>query len=77
MFGDLCKRPLNPLMKNFWFITIIIPVSSNWTSPIATWLPSNHSVSGNPNIICPIEKYIRITRNITDAISLRSSCGVS
>ena len=44
---------------------------------MATWLPSKNDGSGKPNIICPMEKYISITRKTTDEISLFLSFGVS
>ena len=64
-------------MKNFWLITITIAAKIIWTSPIATWFPSNHAGSGQPHIICPIEKYIRTTKNPIDAINLLFNTGVS
>ena len=77
MLGALCKSPLNPLIKNFWLITIIIIVRSICISPIATWLPSRNDGSGQPHIICPIEIYISTIRNPTDAISLFFNTGVA
>ena len=77
MLGALCKRPLNPLIKNFWLITIIIIVRSICISPIATWLPSRIDGSGQPHIICPIEIYISTIRNPTDVISLFFNTGVT
>ena len=56
---------------------MIIPESSSCSSPIATWFPSNHAGSGHPHIICPMEKYIRTSKNPSEAISRRLSFGVS
>ena len=36
IFGLLWITALNPLIKNFWFITMIIAVSISCISPIAT-----------------------------------------
>ena len=58
-------------------MTITATVSRSCKSPIATWFPSKNSGNGQPHIICPIEKYIRTTKNMSDAISLLRSFGVS
>ena len=52
-------------------------VRSICTRPIATWLLSKKLGSGQPHIICPIEKYMRTIRNPSDAISRFFSTGVS
>ena len=44
---------------------------------MATWLPSNQWGSGQPHIMCPMEKYIRTMRNISEAMSRFFSFGVS
>ena len=36
MFGARCHRLLNPLMKNFWLMTMTMTVSSSCKSPMAT-----------------------------------------
>ena len=77
IFGAPWIKPLKPLIKNFWFMTITATVSRSCKSPIATWFPSKNPGSGHPHIICPIEKYMRITKNMSDAISLLRSFGVS
>ena len=69
IFGEPRNSALYPLMKNLWFIIITTAVSSSWISPIATWFPSRNRGSGNPHIMCPIEKYISIKRNTSDHIS--------
>ena len=43
---------------------------------MATWLPSNQPGSGQPHIMWPIEKYIRMSRKTTDAMSRFLRCGV-
>ena len=48
-----CQRALNPLMKNFWLMTITMAASRSCTSPTAIWLPSNQAGSGQFHIICP------------------------
>ena len=58
-------------------MTITATVSRSCKSPIATWFPLKNSGSGQPHIICPMEKYMRTTRNMSDAISLLRSFGVS
>ena len=58
MFGARCTRLLKPLMKNLWFITMTMTVSSSCNSPIATWFPLKKDGSGQFHIICPIETYI-------------------
>ena len=77
MLGERCTSPLKPLMKNFWLITITMPASSSCTSPMAMWLPSNQRGSGQPHIMCPMEKYISTSKKPSEAISRRFSLGVS
>ncbi len=77
MLGALWISPLKPLIKNFWLIIITAAVKRSCISPIATWFPSSAAGSGKPNIICPIEKYIRTIKNTSDQISLRFRTGVS
>ena len=36
MFGARCHRLLNPLMKNFWLMTMMMTVSSSCVRPMAT-----------------------------------------
>ena len=38
IFGALCHKLLNPLIKNFWLITITIAARIICTIPIAMWL---------------------------------------
>jgi len=57
-------------------MTMTIPASSSWTRPMATWLPLNQPGSGQPHIMWPIEKYIRMSKNATEAISRFLRCGV-
>ena len=47
----LCQRLLNPLIKNFWLMTVITTVSKSCTSPIATWFPSKNAGSGHPRCV--------------------------
>ena len=54
-----------------------MPVSKSCKIPIATWLSASAAGTGQPHIMCPIEKYMRTSRNITDALSRFRSCGVS
>ena len=75
--GAPWTSPLKPLMKNFWLMTMTAAASSSCTSATATWLPSNQPGSGQPHIMCPIEKYISTARKPSDAISRRLSRGVS
>ena len=51
IFGERFMSALKPLMKNFWFITMTIPASRSWISPMATWLPSSHDGRGKPHIM--------------------------
>ena len=44
---------------------------------MATWLPSNQWGSGQLHIMCPMEKYIRTMRKISEAMSRFFSFGVS
>ena len=76
IFGDLCHSALNPLIKNCWLITMIIAASIICTSPIPTWLSVNHAGSGQPHIICPMEKYMSTIKNTTDAIRRFFNSGV-
>ena len=64
-------------MKNRWLMTMMMTVSSSCVSPMATWLPSKKPGSGQPHIMCPMEKYIRMSRKPSDQQSLRRSFGVS
>ena len=43
---------------------------------MATWLFSNTFGSGHPHIICPILKYISISKNTNDDTSLLANNGV-
>ena len=58
-------------------MTMTMPASSSWTSPMAMWLPSNQWGSGQPHIMWPMEKYISTSRKPSEAISRRRSLGVS
>ena len=58
-------------------MTITATVSRSCKSPIATWFPLKNLGNGQPHIICPMEKYMRTTKNMSDAISLLRSFGVS
>ena len=64
-------------MKNFWLMTMMMPASSSWTRPMATWFPSNQWGRGQPHIMCPMEKYISTSRKTMDAASRRFNLGVS
>ena len=77
MLGARLRRAPKPLMKNFWLITMIIPANSSWAMPIATWFPSRKAGSGQPNIICPMERYMSTIRKPRDANSRFRSLGVS
>ena len=77
MLGAPWRRPLKPLMKNFWLMTMTMPASSSWTRPMAMWLPSNQWGRGQPHIMCPMEKYISTSRKPSEAMSRRLSLGVS
>ena len=44
---------------------------------MATWFPSKNFGSGQPHMLCPMEKYISTSRKPSEAASLRSSFGVS
>ena len=56
ILGLLWISPLKPLMKNFWLMTMMMPVSRSWTSPMATWLSSKNGGKGQSHIMCPIER---------------------
>ena len=77
MFGAPWNRDRNPLVKNFWLMIMTMAASTIWMSPIATWFPSKNAGRGNPNIMCPMEKYMRMNRNPSDRIRRRRSFGVS
>ena len=77
MLGAPWMRPLKPLMKNFWLMTMTMPASSSWTRPMATWLPSNQWGRGQPHIMWPMEKYISTSRKPSEAMRRRLSFGVS
>ena len=77
MLGAPWNSDVNPLMKNFWFMTMTIPASSICTMPRPIWLPSRKDGTGNPNIMCPMEKYMSTRRNPSDMKSLFLRTGVS
>ena len=77
MFGARCHRLLNPLIKNFWLMTMTATVSNSCKSPIATWLPSKKDGSGQPHIMCPMETYISTIQKPKEAKSRFFSAGVS
>ena len=64
-------------MKNFWFMTIIMIVSSICKSPIATWFLSKKPGRGQPHIMCPMETYMSTIKKPSDAISRFFRTGVS
>ena len=64
-------------MKNFWLMTMMMTVRSNWMRPIATWLSLRKFGSGQPHIMCPMERYIRTSKKPRDQNSLLLSFGVS
>ena len=51
IFGDSLITPLNPLMKNFWLMTITIAARSISRSPTAIGLLSKNAGIGNPSIL--------------------------
>ena len=56
---------------------MIQTVSSSCVSPMATWLSVKNAGSGQPHIMCPIEKYMSMSKRTTETISRRLSAGVS
>ena len=77
MLGARCHRLLKPLMKNFWLMTMTATVSKSSSSPMATWLRAKKAGTGQPHIMCPMEKYMSTSKNPSDAISRRLRTGVS
>ena len=55
----------------------MITVNSNCINPIATWLSSKNTGTGQFHIICPIEKYISTIKNPIDAHKRFLKTGVS
>ena len=76
MFGAPWKRLLNPLVKNFPLITIMMIDSSISRIPRDTGFPKIFG-TGHPSIICPMEKYISTRRNPRDVRRRFFSFGVS
>ena len=54
-----------------------IPASKSWSKPSATGLLWKNGGTGKPNIMCPMEKYMSISRKISDAIRRFNILGVS
>ena len=77
IFGDRRHRLLNPLIKNFWFITITATVRSSCNNPWAMRFCSKKEGTGQSHIICPMEKYIRTSKKTRDADNLLFKTGVS
>ena len=64
-------------MKNFWLMTMMMPVSSSWARPMATWLSVKKAGRGQPHIICPMDRYIRTSEKPREVNKRRFSAGVS
>ncbi len=75
IFGALWIKPLKPLIKNFWLITITATVKISWNRAIEIWLLRKSGIH-QPHIICPIETYISGINKITDEIKRLSKIGV-
>ena len=58
-------------------MTMMMPVSSSWARPMATWLSVKKAGRGQPHIICPMDRYIRISRKPREVNKRRFSAGVS
>ena len=61
------------IIKNLWFMTITPVVSSNCVIACARRFSSKAAGSGHPHIICPMERYIRGKRMISDTRNRRKS----
>ena len=59
MFGAPWIMPLKPFMKNLRFMNITTIASSISEIPTAAGFPSRNGGSVAPNILCPIEMYMR------------------
>ena len=77
MFGARCMRLVNPLTKNFLLMIMQIAARIICRSASPMGLFSKNAGTGKPHIICPIEKYMRTSRNPSEVISLLLSFGVS
>ena len=77
MLGASFTSDLNPFMKNFWLMTIMIPARSISITETATGLPCRKAGIGKPNIMCPIDTYMRTRRSITDEMRRDLRTGVS
>ena len=58
-------------------MTMTIAVSRSCNIPIATWFSAKKAGTGHPHIMWPMEKYISMTRNTSEAASRFFSSGVS
>ena len=58
-------------------MTIIIPAKSISVTAVATGLPCRKAGTGKPNIMCPIDTYMRTRRSITDEMRRDLRTGVS
>ena len=70
IFGLLFTSPLNPLMKNLWFTTIMAAARIISTIAVATGFAAKDCGSGNPHITAPIVIYIRPIKRTTETASL-------
>ena len=77
MLGAPWSRPLKPLTKNFWLITITAPVSSSCSNPRATGFPWKKAGTGQPPMVWPMEKYISTARKTRELMRRFFSTGVS
>ena len=68
MLGARWRRPLKPLTKNFWLMTITAMVSSISNIIRARWLFSKNGGSGQPQSIQPMI-YISGSQKMTDRVS--------
>ena len=77
MLGAPCTRPLKPLVKNFWLMSMTITASSSSARPMPTWLPSRKAGRGKPHMAWPMDRYISTSKKPSELTSRRFKTGVS
>ena len=72
-----CRTARNPLTKNLRLMIMTQMAKSICTRAMATWLPTKKGGRGQPNIMCPMEKYMSTKRKPTELTRRRIILGVS
>ena len=76
IFGEPRNRLVKPLTKKRWLTTITAPVNRSCSRPMAMGSRASTAGSGQPHMLCPMERYISGSSSASDTISRTRSRGV-